>query len=434
MSDPSAPKHRSSRRHGARLLNQLSGGSEAEGYQPVSKCTNPFSSDYEPTDRPNTRVSALSLRGSSTTTNSDGYSIVDGNVPVIDYDTLSKTATCCLHGRKCSKSDGKTVQRSKEAVEDDPSGAYETANKFLQMKNISKADIQPRSVSSKSCTTDPLKSVIENGIDESAMEKAFRRRRGVVAASSLTPGYGYESVAKPPADASGPSKPKGKSTGGEELYIEPDFNVINRLKRQSDREKERDTGSERVEPLISSGFSSSSSTTSGANDYGYELIADSAQARQPVVEKMKVAANYDPHLHKVYLGELTAKDAELRTKQKGTFKLYHQLPSTPPETYDALEPSFKLYIVYRNSKGNHYHFPIVGRKVRCVGSERTQLTVEYGEPAPFFNSLSSLVKFYETYVMLNSSHSLPDIFPWWLQDPVVPPRRRRRDRTKIVYD
>lgn len=50
-----------------------------------------------------------------------------------------------------------------------------------------------------------------------------------------------------------------------------------------------------------------------------------------------------------------------------------------------------------------------------MGHVRTQLMVEYGEPAPFFNSLLALIRHYETYATFSGDINclgLPDIFPW----------------------
>ncbi|KAH7729005.1 hypothetical protein AAVH_03378 [Aphelenchoides avenae] len=119
-------------------------------------------------------------------------------------------------------------------------------------------------------------------------------------------------------------------------------------------------------------------------------------------------------ISRYYIGMSSCSTAEKFVRKKTAFRIYHRQVS------GRSQKELPLYVVYRASTGEFFHYPIMERPDELHGK---LLYVDYGDSdPPEFVSLSSLVKYYTTYCVLrqesgdgedNSSVNI-DVFPWWI--------------------
>ncbi|GMT19878.1 hypothetical protein PFISCL1PPCAC_11175, partial [Pristionchus fissidentatus] len=110
---------------------------------------------------------------------------------------------------------------------------------------------------------------------------------------------------------------------------------------------------------------------------------------------------------KEYIGLRSAEEAEDIVTRPTEFKLYHRLGQNRSIT--SLEARLPLYIAYRSTKNVARHIPL---KTIQQGT-RHFLVVGDGDSDHIFETVEALIKFYKTYVQLNSSgdSGMVDVFP-----------------------
>uniref|UniRef100_A0A0R3RSR2 Uncharacterized protein n=1 Tax=Elaeophora elaphi TaxID=1147741 RepID=A0A0R3RSR2_9BILA len=114
-------------------------------------------------------------------------------------------------------------------------------------------------------------------------------------------------------------------------------------------------------------------------------------------------------MKRYYIGIVTPQTAELFVSRNTAFRVYHSLKAIN-------DNQISLCIVYKNSRGNFYHYLI---KERFDENLRTSLLYVDcdDEAAPEFIGIAALIKYYTVYASLHSfslaSGLSVDIFPWW---------------------
>ncbi|KAM3716446.1 UPF0328 protein [Dirofilaria immitis] len=114
-------------------------------------------------------------------------------------------------------------------------------------------------------------------------------------------------------------------------------------------------------------------------------------------------------LKRYYIGIVTPQTAELFISRNTAFRIYHSLK----EIHDT---TILLCIVYKNSRGDFYHYLIKERYDENLHADL--LHVDYGdEKAPEFIGIEALIKYYTIYASLHSFSTANglsvDVFPWW---------------------
>ncbi|KAI1729665.1 hypothetical protein Ddc_02321 [Ditylenchus destructor] len=152
--------------------------------------------------------------------------------------------------------------------------------------------------------------------------------------------------------------------------------------------------------------------------------SDSESARYPiqvpVVQEHLIprCAKFEDQWDKTkYIGEQSLVTAEKMCSQPVSFMLYHRYPSSVEGMNRCMPQELPLFIVYKTSRGDHCHYRIL----QSVNVKR-RLSRDPGVPSkykvdisgePPFSSLKELIRYYSTYVILNSEGGFTDIFPWW---------------------
>uniref|UniRef100_A0A0M3IQX0 USP domain-containing protein n=1 Tax=Ascaris lumbricoides TaxID=6252 RepID=A0A0M3IQX0_ASCLU len=103
-------------------------------------------------------------------------------------------------------------------------------------------------------------------------------------------------------------------------------------------------------------------------------------------------------LKRYYIGIVTRKTSEMFVWRNTAFRVYHEFNEK-----DSINNELPLYIVYRNSRGEYFHYPIKERFDEIVHA--VLLHVEYGDDrSPEFMRLGALIKYYRFFRRYMSQH------------------------------
>uniref|UniRef100_A0A915C6L3 Envelope protein n=1 Tax=Parascaris univalens TaxID=6257 RepID=A0A915C6L3_PARUN len=93
-------------------------------------------------------------------------------------------------------------------------------------------------------------------------------------------------------------------------------------------------------------------------------------------------------LKRYYIGIVSRKTSEMFVWRNTAFRVYHEFNEN-----DSISNELPLSIVYRNSRGEYFHYPIKERYDEIVRA--VLLYVDYGDDrCPEFMRLGALIKYY----------------------------------------
>ncbi|VIO99476.1 protein B0207.11, putative [Brugia malayi] len=145
---------------------------------------------------------------------------------------------------------------------------------------------------------------------------------------------------------------------------------------------------------------------------GHEYICERNEIEKDS-RKMKESKSIEDNsafpMKRYYIGIVTPQTAELFVSRNTAFRLYHSLK----EINDEKVP---LCIVYKNSRGDFYHYLIRERFDKNLHTDLLYVDCGDEEP-PEFIGIEALIKYYTVYASLHSfslANGLSvDVFPWW---------------------
>ncbi|KAI6228478.1 hypothetical protein M3Y95_00626600 [Aphelenchoides besseyi] len=146
------------------------------------------------------------------------------------------------------------------------------------------------------------------------------------------------------------------------------------------------------------------SSTKASCDGVYENI-DMGQTGSKVQQQVNlslvdIAKRSAVKLSDFYIGILTRQQAAGLCNERGAFRLFHKLPSKLEE-FRHLKPHIRIYVVYRNSAGQHRFYPIRSAIYKNSSENFQCFFVDSGvKDYPTFTSLTALVCYYSTYVYM----------------------------------
>uniref|UniRef100_A0A1I7S7N8 Transcriptional regulator ATRX homolog n=1 Tax=Bursaphelenchus xylophilus TaxID=6326 RepID=A0A1I7S7N8_BURXY len=112
-----------------------------------------------------------------------------------------------------------------------------------------------------------------------------------------------------------------------------------------------------------------------------------------------------------FLGAMEQYEAEEKCDSLTAFKFYYMIDEYT--CFEFLDPYLPLYIVYRDSSGSAWHFPVV----QVASGTDNFFYVNYNHRgAPRFRSIAALIRFYSVYVHFHQNEfgeMITDVFPWW---------------------
>ncbi|KAL6736616.1 hypothetical protein Aduo_006946 [Ancylostoma duodenale] len=221
------------------------------------------------------------------------------------------------------------------------------------------------------------------------MHRRHSRHRSWDSTRSSSPAYGRRTA----PDYSVEEDNFGRLINREKRMIWPD----RRPRKRSDFEKIIKTAPNEV-PLISPAPST----------------ATDVYVSNPASSHSEMALNRpDPELEKAFIGGSSPKEAAERV-DPSAFVLYYRID-------EPLTDRAYLYMAYKNSDGEAFHFPLTCRKAKHHdGSEIAYWRVEYGDPEPKeFPCLSALVRYHQVFSYYDIKTGAIEAFPIWSGDQVI---------------